>query len=162
MVWFACFVAFWASVLASACGSKVWMALPRLIFVMFVHGEITPPTVAPVLVMSHIKAANPPGMSRFVLCSRTLPGSWLAIAFDEPWPPPAEALFPCVPVLPAAGVTGGWPFPCACADEPRNRNVASARNGTIRRFIAFSSLVRRTTKESGQVETDSKIHRVER
>src|SRR3989442_12032570 len=86
------------------------------------------------------------------LRERTEPGELgLVVASDEPWPPPAEALFPCVPVLPAAGVTAGRPFPCACADEPRNRNVASARNGTIRRFIAFSSLVRRTTKESGQV-----------
>src|SRR5260370_1238515 len=98
------------------------------------------------------------------LRERTEPGELgLVVASEEPWPPPAEALFPCVPELPmlpaAPGVPAGRPFPCAYADEPRNSNVASARNGTNRRFIVLSSLVRRTAKESGQIETDSKRHR---
>src|SRR6266568_5657233 len=66
------------------------------------------------------------------LRERTVPGELgLVVASDEPWPPSAEALLPCAPVLPAApGVPAGRPFPCAYADEPRNSNVASARNGT--------------------------------
>src|SRR5258708_12873055 len=52
-------------------------------------------------------------VARLELCSKTLPGSVLAIAFDEPWPPPAEALFPCVPeapIEPAAADPPGWPW----------------------------------------------------
>src|SRR2546425_3139929 len=101
------------------------------------------------------------------LRERTEPGELgLLVASDEPWPPPAEALFPCAPELPmlpaAPGVPAGRPFPCPYADEPRKNSVARARNGTNRRFIVSSSLVRRTAEESSQVETDSKIHRVER
>src|SRR5260370_4282556 len=62
----ACCVAFFDSDLASACGSNVWMALPRLILVVFEHVAVFPPTVAPVPVTSHIKAANPPVILRFL------------------------------------------------------------------------------------------------
>src|SRR5260370_10738000 len=128
--WFAWFVAFLDSDLESACGSNVWMALPRLIFVVFVHVDVAPTAV--LLVISHIKAANPPLIFRFLatwaapthcprflnalasvlrsvtlvapvkpsslvarleLCSKTLPGSGSAVAFDEPWHPPSEAMF---------------------------------------------------------------------
>src|SRR5690348_9403314 len=41
----ACCVAFLDSELASACGSNVWMALPRLIFVVFVHVDVAPTAV---------------------------------------------------------------------------------------------------------------------
>src|SRR6266404_6649388 len=120
MSWFASFMAFLDSDLESTCGSNVWMALPRLILVVFVHVDVAPAAV--LVVISHIKAANPPGIFRFLLtcaaatnwpkflnalasfsrsvrfvvlvrpsslvarcelCSRTLPGLVLAIAFDE-------------------------------------------------------------------------------
>ncbi len=63
----ACCVAFLDSDLASAWGSKVWMALPRLILVVFEHVAAFPPTVAPLAVKSHIKSHNPPGMFRLLL-----------------------------------------------------------------------------------------------
>src|SRR6266853_2845462 len=177
MSWFAWFMAFLDSDLGSACGSNVCMALPRLILVVFVHVDVAPAAV--LVVISHIKAANPPGRFRFwltfaaatnwpkflnalasfsrsvrfvvpvrvsslvarcELCSRTPPGLVLAIAFDELWPPPAEALFPCVPEAPmlpgAPGVPDGRPR-CAYVEEPRNNSVLRAMNGTIRHFIAL-------------------------
>src|SRR5260370_17711625 len=169
-------MAFLDSDFASACGANVWMALPRLIFDVFV--QVDAPT-AVLVVISHINAAKPPLIFRFLatcaaatnwpkflnalasvlrsvtlvvpvrpsslvarleLCSKTLPGSVLAIAFDEPCAPPAEALFPCLPEPPmlpdAPGVPDGRPR-CADAVEPRNNSVLRTRNGTIRRFIAL-------------------------
>src|SRR5712692_10448210 len=81
-------------------------------------------------------------VARCELCSRTLPGSVLAIGFDEPWLPPAVALFPCVPEAPmlpaAADPPPGWLWlrPCAAAGIARIQ-AAAATNVmvTIMRFI---------------------------
>src|SRR5215472_3898591 len=61
----ACCVAFLDSALEFACGSKVWMALPRPILVVLVQAEVAPTAVFPVI--SHIRAAKPPGIFRFLL-----------------------------------------------------------------------------------------------
>src|SRR5216684_448835 len=81
-------------------------------------------------------------VARCELCPRTLPGSVLAIGFDEPWLPPAVALFPCVPEAPmlpaAADPPPGWPWlrPCAAAGIARIQ-AAAATNVmfTIMRFM---------------------------
>src|SRR5260370_4951416 len=64
MSWFAWFMAFLDSDLESACGSNVWMALPRLIFLVLAHGDVAPTAVF--MVISHINPAKPPGISRLL------------------------------------------------------------------------------------------------
>src|SRR5258708_12189901 len=69
-------------------------------------------------------------VARLELCSKTLPGSVLAIAFDQPWPPPAEALFPCVPeapIDPSAPDPPRWPC-LRPLPPPRITSTQSAAN----------------------------------
>src|SRR5258708_20624547 len=129
--------------------------------------QVLASSVALVTVMPLCPRAFTSAGPRLVLRERTEVGE-LGVAVVEPgaeilpWGGEGPALLPGPPPTPDGFPAPAGRPPCAFADEPRKNSVARARNGTIRRFIVLSSLVRRTAKESGQVETDSEIDRVER